>query len=193
MCANSKFEPTKDLRCGTYAGYQAHRTRGENSCEPCKQTNKVSCAEYAQRHPDRKKIKDAKYREANRQKIRDYSKQYSAQRRITNPDYEKNRKLKWKTNNPEKQKEKNRRYRASKFGVQHESFTTQMVLDKYGNFCHICLEPIEVTNSRIIGSLGWELSLHLDHLIPLVKGGSDTLENIRPAHGICNIKKGANN
>jgi len=34
--------------------------------------------------------------------------------------------------------------------------------------------------------------LHIDHLVPLAKGGSDTLENVRPAHGICNLRKWAN-
>lgn len=29
--------PTEDPRCGTDAGYQAHRTRGEERCAACKQ------------------------------------------------------------------------------------------------------------------------------------------------------------
>ena len=84
-----------------------------------------------------------------------------------------------------------RRYKALKLSAEHESFTTQMVIDKYGSNCHICLFPIDLENSRIVGSDGWETGLHLDHLVPLSKGGSDTLENIRPAHGMCNVKKGA--
>jgi len=31
--------------------------------------------------------------------------------------------------------------------------------------------------------------LQIDHVIPIVKGGPDTLNNVRPAHGLCNIKK----
>jgi 5-methylcytosine-specific restriction endonuclease McrA len=31
--------------------------------------------------------------------------------------------------------------------------------------------------------------LTLDHVIPLSKGGTDTMDNLRPAHWLCNIKK----
>lgn len=33
--------PTKDHRCGTRAGYQAHRRRGEDACKACKKGNSV--------------------------------------------------------------------------------------------------------------------------------------------------------
>jgi 5-methylcytosine-specific restriction endonuclease McrA len=33
--------------------------------------------------------------------------------------------------------------------------------------------------------------LHIDHVYPLSKGGLDTLENVRPSHGKCNIVKWA--
>lgn len=39
---------------------------------------------------------------------------------------------------------------------------------------------------------GWELGLHIEHVVDIALGGADTLENVRPAHGICNIKKTAN-
>jgi 5-methylcytosine-specific restriction endonuclease McrA len=47
--------------------------------------------------------------------------------------------------------------------------------------------------SRKVGSKNWEKSLHIDHLIPISKGGSDTLENVRPTHALCNLKKGNRN
>jgi 5-methylcytosine-specific restriction endonuclease McrA len=49
---------------------------------------------------------------------------------------------------------------------------------------------IDLENSRKIGSLGWKTSLQVDHVIPISKGGSDTLENVRPSHAICNMQKG---
>ena len=33
------------------------------------------------------------------------------------------------------------------------------------------------------------MGLTVDHVIPLSKGGSDELENLRPAHWICNNRK----
>jgi 5-methylcytosine-specific restriction endonuclease McrA len=44
---------------------------------------------------------------------------------------------------------------------------------------------------RKVGQDGWEHGLHIDHVYPLSKGGLDTLENVRPAHGKCNIVKWA--
>jgi len=52
-------------------------------------------------------------------------------------------------------------------------------------------KPIDLNAPRRVGIEGWELGLHLDHVIPLSKGGYDTIDNIRPTHGICNIRKGA--
>lgn len=33
-------------RCGTYAGYQAHKRRGEPACAPCREGNRVYVSEY---------------------------------------------------------------------------------------------------------------------------------------------------
>ena len=62
----------------------------------------------------------------------------------------------------------------------------------YGSDCHICLNPIDLLAPRQPGIKGWEYGLHIDHVIPLSKGGPDTLGNVRPAHGSCNVKKHAN-
>lgn len=37
-----KLPPTDDPRCGTNAGYFAHRTRGELSCSPCQAAHRVA-------------------------------------------------------------------------------------------------------------------------------------------------------
>ena len=35
------------------------------------------------------------------------------------------------------------------------------------------------------------MSVSLDHVVPLSRGGSHTLGNVRCAHLICNIRKGS--
>jgi hypothetical protein len=64
------------------------------------------------------------------------------------------------------------------------------VLEKYGSVCHICNEQIDLSAPRAMRFKGWERGLHFDHVIPVVAGGAHSLENIRPAHGICNLNKG---
>ena len=65
------------------------------------------------------------------------------------------------------------------------------VLEVYGTDCHICKNPIDLDAPRKVGIPGWERALHIDHVHPLSKGGLDTIENVRPSHGKCNVIKWA--
>jgi 5-methylcytosine-specific restriction endonuclease McrA len=65
------------------------------------------------------------------------------------------------------------------------------ILNRYGTTCHICKQPIDLNAPRQTGKLGWEKGLHIDHVIPLSRGGDNTIENVRPSHGYCNITKNA--
>lgn len=50
--------------------------------------------------------------------------------------------------------------------------------------CHWCGEPIDYEAHHLD-----PLSFTIDHVIPLAKGGSDTLDNIVPAHRVHNREK----
>ena len=146
--------------CGTLAAYTRHIKRRELPCQPCK--------------------------DANAQRRREYYAQNS--KKI----YEINRL--WAAKNPEKVKGYSRRMTAKRKALKlsngHSPYTDKEVFSLYGTDCHICKEPIDFNAPRqaYIGE-GWELGLQFDHLIPLTKGGSDNLENIRPSHALCTIKK----
>jgi 5-methylcytosine-specific restriction endonuclease McrA len=94
-------------------------------------------------------------------------------------------------NNPHKSRENRRRRRVSLLGLPTEKYTEQEVLELYGCSCHICGEEIDLEAPRMQGKEGWEKGLHMDHLIPISKGGSDMLDNVRPAHAYCNLSKGS--
>lgn len=83
------------------------------------------------------------------------------------------------------------RKRAIKFGVATEWYSPQQILDIYGTNCHICNIPIDLNAPRQTGKLGWEYGLQIDHVYPLSKGGTDTIDNLRPSHGYCNNVKNA--
>lgn len=83
------------------------------------------------------------------------------------------------------------RRRAIKFGVDTEWYSPQQILELYGTDCHICNKPIDLNAPRQVGKPGWENGLQIDHVHPLSKGGSDTVDNLRPAHGYCNNIKNA--
>ena len=52
--------------------------------------------------------------------------------------------------------------------------------------CHICGQPIDYTAPHLDPG-----AYVVDHLIPLAKGGPDTLANKGAAHRSCNRAKGA--
>jgi 5-methylcytosine-specific restriction endonuclease McrA len=89
---------------------------------------------------------------------------------------------KWRLANPEKMKIARRRdegiRRARKRGVAYESIDPVVVLERDGHRCGIC-------NEEIVGDF------HLDHVVPLAKGGPHLYSNVQAAHPSCNIKKGA--
>jgi hypothetical protein len=75
-------------------------------------------------------------------------------------------------------------------GMWFNSHLTELI-ELYGADCHICKTPIDFNAPRKVGKPGWENSFHPDHLIPLSKGGENAIENVRPAHAKCNMRKWA--
>jgi len=88
----------------------------------------------------------------------------------------------------ERERSKNRRRRAKITNDYNEL----QVISVYGIDCYLCGLEIDFMAPRKCGVDGWEHGLHIDHVVPIAKGGSDTLENVRPAHGLCNLRKWAN-
>ena len=84
-----------------------------------------------------------------------------------------------------RERSKNRRRRSSITSDYNEL----QVIATYGINCYLCGLGIDFMAPRKCGSPGWEHGLHIDHLVPVSRGGSDTLENVRPTHGLCNLVK----
>jgi 5-methylcytosine-specific restriction endonuclease McrA len=96
--------------------------------------------------------------------------------------------------NLEKRRAKNRRYslthrsarnatqakrRAARLGALHEPYDRDAIYERDAGRCHICVAPVPRD------------SFHLDHVVPLSRGGSDTPANVAVAHPECNHRKGA--
>lgn len=197
----------KVAKCGTRSGYNRHKRLDEPYCEECKKANK----EYYM----------GKYRNDPEYRARFLKNQYSRhkERMEEDPEYAEKQKLRfhniykekyknsefrkklltasnlWSKTNVERRRELGRfhskKRRALKLGNEHSEYKEQEVLDTYGTDCYLCKEPINLEAPRVAGVDGWEKGLHIDHVIPIIKGGPDTLENVRPSHALCNISKGA--
>lgn len=130
-------------------------------------------------------------RAANPEKLRDRYRTYYA----NNMEKVRERsRIKYHSNiQDERQKSLKRssKRRALLLGSFVDSFTAQDILSLYGSDCNICGKDIDLNAPRQAGSGdGWEQGLHIDHVIPLSKGGTHSLDNCRPSHALCNIRKG---
>ena len=135
-----------------------------------KNVYKIYNKEYRKKNKEKFIKSNAKYREKNKEKISIYRKQYS----LKNPEIDRNN---------------SRRRRARKKSNQYSIYTEFEVLNKYGSTCYLCCLPIDLTAPRKCGTPGWQYGLHIEHVINIALGGPDTLDNVRPAHAICNLKK----
>lgn len=79
-----------------------------------------------------------------------------------------------------------RKRRARLAGVKREPYTTARIAERDGYQCHLCDGPVDMAFK--FPSLE---SPSVDHIIPLSRGGDDTLANVALAHLGCNLSKGA--
>ncbi|MGW0929581.1 HNH endonuclease [Streptomyces sp. NPDC002644] len=67
------------------------------------------------------------------------------------------------------------RKRAETYGTRHAPYSRSAIFARWGNRCAYCNAPAE----------------HLDHVMPLSRGGDDIESNMVPACADCNLSKGA--
>jgi 5-methylcytosine-specific restriction endonuclease McrA len=68
------------------------------------------------------------------------------------------------------------RRRARKLNQFVESVDPLVLLESHKGFCGICHKPIRG-------------DFHVDHIVPLSRGGEHSYANTQPAHPRCNMKK----
>lgn len=115
----------------------------------------------------------------NRERIAETNRRW----REANPERRAELARRWVKANPERVREiwfnKYHRRRAQMRETMAGRVSRKKILAKYGMACHICG-----------GAILKRSDLHMDHVIPLARGGAHVEENIRPAHADCNVRKG---
>lgn len=80
--------------------------------------------------------------------------------------------------------------RAVKYGNGYEDFTDEQMFEMWGYNCHICEQTIDVTIPKYDENNDYNpWALHRDHVVALSRGGAHILDNVKPAHAMCNIRK----
>lgn len=144
---------------------------------------------YWEKNPEKLKEKlarnDKKYRERHPEKIRLKDKRW----RLANPEKRREIERRYRETHPNKSRDDAIRRRALELGVESVKYTEDEIFSKWGTDCHICGKPVDLLAPRQVGVSGWEMGLHLDHVLAISKGGPDTPDNVKPSHGICNLRK----
>lgn len=158
--------------------------------------------------PEAKREADRLYREANREKRREQCRRAQIKWRAANREKDREKSRCWQQANPEKKREKDRRYAEANREKQHERqrlwrqanpekcraknqrrralkrdqhglvpVTAEVIDQRFELFGHAC------------AYCGAQHDLHIDHFIPLAKGGTHAASNLVPACSACNSSK----
>ncbi|MEU5477425.1 HNH endonuclease [Streptomyces mirabilis] len=121
------------------------------------------------------------------EEFRRYHRERSLAYRQRNPEACAERVAAWRRENRDKVLDYFHRRRARQMGNgEVEAFARREIGDRDGWVCGICKEPIDAL-------LAWpdRYSPSIDHIVPLVYGGTHTRANVRITHVICNVRRGA--
>lgn len=97
-------------------------------------------------------------------------------RKNIDPVKSRERSRRWKQANPEVVLEQSNRRRARKLNAPAvEKIDRASIIARDSSRCHLCGKKVHASD------------IHLDHLVPLSKGGEHTARNLAVAHSRCNM------
>lgn len=129
--------------------------------------------EWRAANPDARKEHDARYRERHVEEIQRRQRAW----RAANIEQVRRTAREYVRNNLDKANEAWHRRHARLMGATVERFTRAEIWDRDGGRCHIC--------GRRCDANDW----HLDHIVPLARGGEHSRRNVAVAHPFCNMSK----
>ena len=138
-------------------------------------TQRPKKRQYAKAHRDVNRKACRKYYEKHKRQKYVSSKRY----RQRHPEVARRSCAKWRRNNPEKMRDLYHRYRARKCAAFVEPVSRRKCWERDKGICQICRKPVAFEK------------MHLDHKIPLARGGQHSYENCQTACARCNCAKGA--
>lgn len=173
----SEFWVESKARDGRRASCRACQSvlRGAARNGPVRDRQNTASAAYYAANRDRLKAAVAAYRLANAEKI----KAAKAAHYAANRDRVLTRNADWRLAHPEAVRINNDRRRARQHAVGTERIYRAQVWERDNGRCHICGRTADPKN--------W----HLDHIVPISRGGEHSYRNVAVSHPSCNLRKGA--
>ena len=139
----------------------------------CKSCSKRNSKKWWVENPGKSKEYGRKRAEKNPEREREYARRW----RKNNPEQSREKSRKWRKNNLEKSMASDQRRRARKSNAVGTSSAEQIKarFQYHENRCYYCGDN--------------ESGLHIEHRIPLSRGGSNWPANLVPACPSCNLSK----
>jgi len=157
------YKNLEDRKANAQRYYQANRERKD-----------AQSLQWRLDNPDKHKQSCAKWRSTNKERTRETSLVYYEQNR---DQIRESGRLYYQANKDAAFTRAATR-RARKRDAFVEAVSPQNVFDRDKGICQICDEPI--------GDSTW----HVDHVIPLARGGEHSYANVQLSHAVCNLQKG---
>jgi 5-methylcytosine-specific restriction endonuclease McrA len=150
-------------------------------CADCKKAERSQRHERAmQERPEHERQVRREWKAKNPQRVAE-----SRKRELQNRSREvsRDRERRWRRENPDKARAHSRRTQATRRARLSdacvEAVDPQIVWERDEGICGICGKPADRDD--------W----HLDHIVPLSKGGEHSYANTQVSHSLCNQQKGA--
>lgn len=164
--------------------FSKNKSKPDGRATECKLCVKQYNTKYREEHKNENREYLKEYRQVNKLSLDEKKKEYVANNKVShlkrqhnwyikNVDTIKARTSQYQKDHPEQYQMYNNRRLARKKTVVVEKFDHQDIISKYGSKCVYCGRAFT----------------HIDHYVPLSKGGSHTLENVRPSCEMCNLTK----
>jgi len=147
-----------------YDNFEKIAKKAKENYPNIKQERQSYFKEYYQKNKDYIIVKNKEWANNNKDKIKEYKKEWS------------------KTEKGIICKKRSKANRRVKEGKKISSQDTRDFLNNSDKKCYWCGSKININNSQ---------SYHLDHYIPLAKGGENSINNIVLSCPTCNLSKGA--
>lgn len=195
----SKCGQSKPLgKFSKHNGKKSSKSGYRSSCKDCdveynrlyrqRNRDKVNAAKrkWAADNKDSKAEQDKKYRLLNQEKIAKRNKQW----RIKNSDYTKEKALAWRTANKQRKAITDRAWaQNNKENVRNISLRRRARLFQNGIYRVTKQDIIRLLNAGCMYC--GNPAQHVDHVIPVSRGGTHSIGNLTGACASCNLSKGS--
>lgn len=168
--------------CNNYKSINHFYERGNGGFyNYCKDCASLSQKKYTLKNRDKIIKRKKEYYKNNKRKFSDYYHEYNK----NNKEYNREKAKKWAKENKERYKENQRLYAHKRrdllkntkcdFSKEEWRDCQRFFSDSKGKYCSYCGKHTE--------------NMTIDHVIPVIKGGTHTKENILPSCSSCNSQK----